>query len=100
MVQGKTKGLQDKASSSRHASRAAAAPRKGRKYIPPKKATLIKQTIVRQACANISSYIILFLPPTSLKKLSAKINKSIERQMVNAATPGKLTIMKHVVAEE
>jgi len=43
MVQGKTKGLQSKVSSSRHAARAAAAPKKGKRYIAPKKAVLIKQ---------------------------------------------------------
>lgn len=29
------------------------------------------------------------------QKLSSKINNSIERQMVNAASAGKLTIMKN-----
>jgi hypothetical protein len=30
-----------------------------------------------------------------MQALSAKINKSVERQMVNAASSGKLTIMKN-----
>ncbi|KAH7913409.1 hypothetical protein BJ138DRAFT_1134096 [Hygrophoropsis aurantiaca] len=76
MVQGKTKGLQSKASSSRHAAKAAAAPKKGKRYIPPKKASLVQQASMRQS-------------------LTAKINKSIETQMVTAASSGKLTIMKN-----
>src|SRR2546423_1654444 len=43
MVQGKTKGLQVKASSSRRAAKAISAPKKGKKYIAPKKASLVKQ---------------------------------------------------------
>ncbi|KAL0960658.1 hypothetical protein HGRIS_005688 [Hohenbuehelia grisea] len=82
MVQGKTKGLQSKGSSSasRHAAKAAANPKKGKKYIPPKKEVLVKQAAMK-------------------KTLSAKINKSIERQMVSAASAGKLTIMKHTAPE-
>lgn len=34
-----------------------------------------------------------------LQDLTAKINKSIETQMVSAASSGKLTIMKHVAPE-
>ncbi|KAF9493963.1 hypothetical protein BDN71DRAFT_1590778 [Pleurotus eryngii] len=80
MVQGKTKGLQAKASSSRHAAKAAANTKKGKKYVAPKKAILVKQAAMHKA-------------------LSAKINKSIEQQMVSAASAGKLTIMKHVATE-
>jgi len=42
MVQGKTKGLQTKAPSARHAQKASANTKKGKKYIPPKKPVLIK----------------------------------------------------------
>lgn len=81
MVQGKTKGLQNKASSSRQAAKAAANPKKGKRYIPPKKTALVKQASMRQS-------------------LTAKINKSIEQQMVSAASAGKLTIMKNTVDAE
>ncbi|TFK40609.1 hypothetical protein BDQ12DRAFT_679746 [Crucibulum laeve] len=77
MVQGKTKGLQNKASSSRHAAKAAANTKKGQRAIAPKKSILMKQASMK-------------------KGLTAKINKSIEQQMVAAASAGKLTIMKNV----
>ncbi|KAF8840749.1 hypothetical protein BDN67DRAFT_880196, partial [Paxillus ammoniavirescens] len=78
MVQGKTKGLQAKASSSktRHAAKAAAAPKKGKRHEPPKKPALVKEASMRKA-------------------LKAKVTKSIEQQMVSAASAGKLTIMKN-----
>jgi Protein of unknown function (DUF2462) len=60
MVQGKTKGLQNKASSSRHAARAAAAPKKGKKYIPPKKVALIKQASMHQVRCHV--FLVEFLP--------------------------------------
>ncbi|KAF5369551.1 hypothetical protein D9758_002554 [Tetrapyrgos nigripes] len=78
MVQGKTKGLQSKAPSQRHAAKSAANTKKGKRYIPPKKASLVKQASMH-------------------KDLTAKINKSIEQQMVSAASSGKLTIMKNTV---
>jgi len=81
MVQGKTKGLQSKTSSSRQAAKAAANPKKGKRYIPPKKIALVKQASTRQS-------------------LTAKINKTIERQMVSAASAGKLTIMKNTADTE
>ncbi|KAF8158324.1 hypothetical protein B0H34DRAFT_450264 [Crassisporium funariophilum] len=80
MVQGKTKGLQNKASSSRHAAKAAANMKKGQRAIAPKKPMLMKQAAMK-------------------KDLTAKINKSIERQMVSAASSGKLTIMKNTIPE-
>ncbi|KAF5360662.1 hypothetical protein D9756_004766 [Leucocoprinus leucothites] len=80
MAQGKTKGLQTKAPSARHAQKAAANTKKGKKYIAPKKPALIKQTQMH-------------------KSLSAKIGKSIEQQMVSAASAGKLTIMKNTAPE-
>ncbi|KII87008.1 hypothetical protein PLICRDRAFT_55892 [Plicaturopsis crispa FD-325 SS-3] len=80
MVQGKTKGLQNKGASSRHAAKAAAAPKKGKRYIAPKKTVLVKQA-------------------SAHRSLTAKINKSIEQQMVSAASSGKLTIMKNVAPE-
>ncbi|CDZ96348.1 Uncharacterised protein family UPF0390 [Phaffia rhodozyma] len=49
--------------------------KKGARSVPPKKHTAV-------------------VSRTMQKNLSAKINNSIERQMVNAASGGKLTIMK------
>jgi hypothetical protein len=43
MVQGKSKGIQKKAPSARHAQKAAANTKKGKKHVPPKKPALIKQ---------------------------------------------------------
>ncbi|KAG2009873.1 hypothetical protein CC2G_012750 [Coprinopsis cinerea AmutBmut pab1-1] len=80
MAQGKTKGLQVKTPSGRKAQKAAN-PKKGRKVIPPKKAPLIKQAQMQKA-------------------LSAKINRSVEGQMVAAASSGKLTIMKSLIERE
>ncbi|KAG5648290.1 hypothetical protein DXG03_004860 [Asterophora parasitica] len=82
MAQGATKGLSAKKSgvSSRHAQKAAANPKKGQRQIAPKKPTLLKQAAMK-------------------RDLTAKINKSIESQMVQAASAGKLTIMKNVGAE-
>ncbi|KAJ6512176.1 hypothetical protein C8R47DRAFT_1207527 [Mycena vitilis] len=80
MAQGGTKGLQAKASSSRHAAKAAAGTKKGKRFIAPKKTILVKQAALH-------------------KNLTAKINKSIEKQMVSAASSGKLTIMKNVAPE-
>ncbi|KAF8208831.1 hypothetical protein K438DRAFT_1812965 [Mycena galopus ATCC 62051] len=81
MVQGKTKGLQAKASSSRHAAKAAAGTKKGQRFIAPKKTILVKQAAMH-------------------KNLTAKINHSIERTMVAAASGGKLTIMKNLAPPE
>ncbi|KAF8964205.1 hypothetical protein BDZ97DRAFT_1919156 [Flammula alnicola] len=80
MVQGKTKGLTLKAGTSRHAAKAAANPKKGKREIAPKKPLLMKQAAMH-------------------KDLTAKINKSIERQMVAAASSGKLTIMKNTIPD-
>ncbi|RDX50296.1 hypothetical protein K466DRAFT_491975 [Polyporus arcularius HHB13444] len=81
MVQGQTKGLQKaKNTGSRHAQKAAAGTKKGKRYIAPKKAGLVKQAALH-------------------KELSAKINKSIEQQVAASASSGKLTIMKNVAME-
>ncbi|KAI0755269.1 hypothetical protein C8Q80DRAFT_1216977 [Daedaleopsis nitida] len=83
MVQGYTKGLakgKNSASGARHAQKAAAAPKKGKRYVAPKKTALVKQAAMH-------------------KDLSAKINKSIEQQLASAASSGKLTIMKNVAME-
>ncbi|KAF9267520.1 hypothetical protein L218DRAFT_955392 [Marasmius fiardii PR-910] len=79
MAQGKTKGLQSKAFNPRHASKTATSTKKGRRYVAPKKPTLVKQASLK-------------------RELTAKINKSIEDQMVSAASAGKLTIMKNATA--
>jgi len=54
MVQGKTKGLTAKASSSRHSSKAAAT-KKGQRYVPPKKPQLIKQAAVKRVLSAASA---------------------------------------------
>ncbi|TEB39925.1 hypothetical protein FA13DRAFT_1724144 [Coprinellus micaceus] len=81
MVQGKTKGLSIKGPNVRAAKKAAANPKKGLRAIAPKKAPLVKQAKMH-------------------KELAAKIGKSIEKQMVDAASSGKLTIMKSLISEE
>jgi len=48
MVQGKTKGLQSKAANSRHAAKAAANMKKGKRAIAPKKPVLMKQAAMHQ----------------------------------------------------
>jgi hypothetical protein len=48
MAQGKTKGLQQKAPSARHAAKAAAAPKKGKRAIPPKKTAAVKQAAMHK----------------------------------------------------
>ncbi|KAH9933237.1 uncharacterized protein BXZ73DRAFT_89851 [Epithele typhae] len=70
MVQGQTKGLsKQKGNTSRHAQRAAAATKKGKRHVAPRRLRF------------------------------AKINKSIEQQVATAASSGKLTIMKNVAME-
>jgi hypothetical protein len=54
MTQGTSKGAaRNKAASSRHAARAAA-PKKGRKFIAPKKAVLIKQASLHKVNSQIA----------------------------------------------
>jgi len=48
MVQGKTKGLQSKTPNARHAHKAAANPKKGKRTIAPKKSSLIKQAAMQK----------------------------------------------------
>ncbi|KAH9979998.1 hypothetical protein BGW80DRAFT_1164113 [Lactifluus volemus] len=91
MVQGTTKGLQVKANSNaRHAHKAAASTKKGHRNVPPKKVAAIKQASMHKASERYQPWI---------SALSAKINKSVEQQMVNAASSGKLTIMKNAGTE-
>ncbi|KAG8969989.1 hypothetical protein FRC03_012442 [Tulasnella sp. 419] len=71
MAQGSSK-LASKPQSSRHSKNT---PKKGKRVIPPKKQPAIQHAKLK-------------------KSLSAKINNSIEQQMVAAASSGKLTIMK------
>jgi hypothetical protein len=54
MTQGKTKGLQSKASTARHARKAAANPKKGKRIIAPKKQILIKQASMQKVHQNMS----------------------------------------------
>ncbi|KAL5512804.1 hypothetical protein ACEPAG_3070 [Sanghuangporus baumii] len=81
MVQGKSKGLQKKQESSRHASKAAANPKKGKRVIAPKKAAAVKTASLH-------------------KKLSAKINRSIEQQLAATASPGTLSILRNEAPAE
>ncbi|THH09540.1 hypothetical protein EW145_g1938 [Phellinidium pouzarii] len=81
MAQGKSKGLQMKAESSRHAAKAAANMKKGRRTVPPKRTAAVKQAALH-------------------KSLSAKINRSIEQQAASALSPGTLTIMRPAVPAE
>ena len=124
MVQGTTKGLRSKATNNaRHSHKAAANTRKGRRVVAPKKAAAITQASMHKvgtvALIPIShSHPTPSLPiPTPSQSpspfshtqetelsfwyqaLSAKINKSVEQQMVNAASSGKLTIMKNTGTE-
>jgi hypothetical protein len=48
MPQGKTKGLQAKSASSHQAKRAAQNTKKGKRYIAPKKALLVKQAEMKK----------------------------------------------------
>ena len=52
MVQGQTKGLskQKAGSGARHAQKAAAAPKKGKRYVAPKKAAAVKQAAMHKVC--------------------------------------------------
>lgn len=96
MVQGKTKGLQSKAPTSRQKP---ANLKKGKKYIAPKKTALVKQA----AMHKVEVIFVVSKVMHSVRRiqaLSTKINKSIEAQMVSAASSGKLTIMKNASAEE
>jgi Protein of unknown function (DUF2462) len=105
MVQGTTKGRQVKASSNtRHAHKAAANTKKGRRNVAPKKVTAIKQASIHKVSLSPDLPVPIFPTPLArfvlstkiaVQALSAKINKSVEQQMVNAASSGKLTIMKN-----
>ncbi|KAF6757462.1 hypothetical protein DFP72DRAFT_1065759 [Ephemerocybe angulata] len=70
-----------KAPNSRAAAKAAQNTKKGQRAIAPKKAPLVKQAKQHQG-------------------LSAKIGRSIEKQMVDAASGGKLTIMRSLISED
>ncbi|KAJ2969265.1 hypothetical protein NUW54_g13005 [Trametes sanguinea] len=49
MAQGQIKGLQkQKSSGGRHAAKAAAAPKKGKRYIAPKKTAAVKQAALHK----------------------------------------------------
>ncbi|ORY25365.1 hypothetical protein BCR39DRAFT_590220 [Naematelia encephala] len=73
MAQGTTKGL--KAKSQSGGRKKTGQTKKGKRVVPPKD----KQRIQERS---------------HQKSLSSKINNSIEKQMVQAASAGKLTIMR------
>ncbi|KAJ9127858.1 hypothetical protein QFC24_000142 [Naganishia onofrii] len=79
MAQHATKGLKAKAATG--GRKTSGKTKKGARYVAPKSNDRIQQ-VARQ------------------KKLSSNINNSIERQMVQAASAGKLTIMKNSGPEE
>lgn len=56
MVQGKTKGLQAKAANPRHAHKAAANMKKGRRDVAPKKTVLVKQAVMHKVCVSSLSH--------------------------------------------
>ena len=60
MVQGKTKGLQAKAANPRHAHKAAANMKKGRRDVAPKKTVLVKQAVMHKVCVPL---LVSFLLP-------------------------------------
>ncbi|KAI0693981.1 hypothetical protein BC835DRAFT_1275230 [Cytidiella melzeri] len=83
MAQGQVKGMSKQKSgsaASRHAAKAAAAPKKGKRYVAPKKTAAVKSAALH-------------------KELSAKISNSIEQRAAAAASSGKLTIMKNIALE-
>ena len=55
MVQGKSKGLQKKAESSRHAAKAAANTKKGRRVIAPKRAAAVKKEALNKVSSLLST---------------------------------------------
>ncbi|KAF8635802.1 hypothetical protein AX15_000009 [Amanita polypyramis BW_CC] len=97
MVQGKTKGLQTKAPTNRQKT---AKLKKGKKYIAPKKQALVKQEAMYKVTIIIYTGSEVVYLVYRIQALSTKINKSIEAQMVSAASSGKLTIMKNTSADD
>ena len=57
MAQGQLKGLQTKKDSKRHAAKAAAAPKKGKRVIPPKKQAAVKQAALHKVMPNWMIYL-------------------------------------------
>jgi hypothetical protein len=90
MAQGKTKLASKTPSGGRHNN---GTTKKGKRVIPPKTRSEINHKIMQKVCCPDTHFNRPHL--TAFKNLSAKINNSIERQMVAAASAGKLTIMKN-----
>lgn len=62
MAQGQIKGLsKQKASGGRHAAKAAAAPKKGQRYVAPKKAAAVKSVALHKVST------VSLSPPVSVK---------------------------------
>ena len=55
MAQGKSKGLQKKSESSRHAAKAAANTKKGRRVIAPKRAAAVKKEALNKVSSLLST---------------------------------------------
>ena len=59
MAQGQIKGLQkQKGSGGRHAAKAAAAPKKGKRYIAPKKAAAVKQAALHKVSSFLHGLLV------------------------------------------
>jgi len=80
MVQGKVKGMKASKQKATRPASSSSTTKKGRRFAAPKKADAIKIATLK-------------------KDLSSKINRSIEHHTVNAASSGKLTILKNVGSE-
>jgi hypothetical protein len=72
--------------------------RKGKRVIPPEARSEINHKIM-QKVRNQRYRLSIYLTWRRSKSLSAEINNSIERQMVAAASTGKLTVMKNVATD-
>ena len=112
MAQGKVKGLKtSKQKATRQAS--SSTTKKGKRYVAPKKADAIKIASLKKVRMQTLPVFLSLACPFGGKGfvglgsksrlsqgLSAKINRSIEKHTVNAASSGKLTIMKNVGSED
>jgi gas vesicle protein len=99
MAQHATKGLKAKAATG--GRKTSGKTKKGARYVAPKSNDRIQQ-VARQKVSNGDSFFSYtsWQSTATVKKLSSNINNSIERQMVQAASAGKLTIMKNSGPEE
>lgn len=84
MVQGQVKGIQKgKGNAARHAAAKAAAPKKGRRYVAPKKVALVKNAVLHKVCRRIFCSIAAF--PTYYTGLSLGTQRE-DKQEYRAAS--------------